>query len=154
MQTALLEPKEFIVTDVSGRARKYYLSKFPAIAGREIIAQYPLTALPKVGNYGANEAIMFKLMAYVGVELGDAIVPLSTPGLINNHVPEFETLAKIEIAMMDYNCSFFRDGRASTFLAELAQIFSKKVIETLTSLSGQLSPNDKPPSTNSEPSTP
>ena len=137
----LLEPKEI---NIDGK--NFILSKFPAIAGREIIAKYPLTGLPKIGDYQLNEETMFKLMAYVAVKINDIKIPLNTPELINNHTGNWETLAKIEVAMMEYNCSFFQNGRVSTFLNDTAQNIPRWIIKTLTSLSLQLSPTEKPPS--------
>lgn len=144
----LLHPEEREFTTQSGEVRTYVLSKFPAIAGREIIAGYPLTGLPKIGEYKANEEIMLKLMSFVAVRAGDTTVRLSTRALVENHVPEWETLARIEMAMLEMNCSFFANGRASTFLAGIAQKGQALLIETLTGLSAQLSKAAKQPSKN------
>ena len=77
--------------------------------GREIVAKYPVSALPKLGDYAVNEEVMLKLMSFVAVQVGESQQRLSSRAMINNHVPDFETLAKIEMKMMEYNCSFFRD---------------------------------------------
>lgn len=139
----LLEPIETIIDD-----RIFILSKFPAVAGREIIANYPLTGLPKIGEYKANEAIMLKLMSYVAVPKGDTPLRLGTTALIDNHVGNWETLIKIEAAMMEYNCSFFQNGRVSTFLNDAAQNMPRWIIKMLTGLSEQLSQKEKQPLTN------
>lgn len=136
------------IKDVTVDGRNFVLSKFPAIAGREIIAQYPLSGLPKIGNYKTNEETMLKLMSYVGVRLNDTVINLSTPDLINNHTGNWETLVKLEAAMMEYNCSFFQNGRVSTFLNDTAQNMPRWIIKILTGLSEQLSQTEKPPSTN------
>ncbi len=106
----LLEPKQI---EIEGK--QFIISKFPAIAGRKIITQYPLSGLPKIGEYGVNEEIMFKLMGYVGVLIKGQETPLllSTEALIDNHVGNWEILAKIEMAMLEYNCSFFLNGKVS-----------------------------------------
>jgi hypothetical protein len=74
--------------------------------------------MPKLGDYEVNEATMLKLMAYVGVpvEGKDAPLMLNTRALVDNHIPDWETLARVEIAMMEYNVSFFANGKASGFL--------------------------------------
>lgn len=144
----LLQPEAVDIPLQSGESKTFILSKFPAIAGREIIAGYPLTGLPKIGEYKANEEIMLKLMSYVGVQLGDTVVRLSTRALIENHVPEWETLARIEVAMIERNCSFFANGRASTFLAGIVQKGQASLIKMLTDLSGPLSKAAKQPSKN------
>lgn len=132
----------------------FVLSKFPAVAGREIVAKYPLSGMPKLGDYKVNEDTMLKLMAFVGVRLDNGtVLPLSTRALVDNHVPSWETLAKVEWAMMEYNCSFFGNGRASTFFDGIAQKLPSMITSILTDLSLQLSAKSKQPSTNSEPST-
>ena len=144
----LLYPEEFSVSSQAGESRTYILSKFPTVAGREIVAGYPLTGIPKIGEYKANEEIMLKLMSYVAVQIGDSQVRLSTRALIDNHVPDWETLARIEMAMMEKNCSFFANGRASAFLQGIAQKAQALITKTLTDLSGQLSAAGKRPSKN------
>lgn len=110
----LREPLEFTADGVD---KVYLISKFKAIAGRDIVTNYPVTGLPKIGDYKSNEVIMLKLMSHVAVVVGedDAII-LDSQALVDNHVPDWETLAKIEVAMMQYNCSFFQDGKISSFL--------------------------------------
>ena len=137
-----LHPKEIIIDD-----KTFIISKFPAISGREIIASYPLTGLPKLGEYKANEAIMLKLMAYVGVMKNDVLVKLNSSALIDNQVGSWETLVKIEAAMLEYNCSFFQNGRVSTFLNDAAQNIPAWISKILTGLSGQSLAREKQPST-------
>lgn len=139
----LLQPK-----DVEIGGKSFVLSKFPAVAGREIVTQYPLTAIPKVGEYKSNEAVMMKLMAYVGVRAGDRVIPLTTRELIDNHVADWETLAQIEVGMLEYNCSFFGDGRASTFFEGIAQKVKVFLSQTLTDSLAQSSQAGKPRSEN------
>ena len=137
---ALLDPQEIIVKTLRGDERKYVISRFPAIPGREIVAGYPLTSVPKVGDYAANEAIMLKLMCFVGVPMpnGD-VLELKTRALVDNHVPDYETLVRIEIEMMKYNTSFFGNGEISTFFANTVRTMLVKISPMLTHLSGQLS---------------
>lgn len=145
---ALIAPKEFIVVDQEGRERQFLISKFPAVDGRKIVANYPLTALPKVGDYASNEETMLLLMSYVAVLVGEQETRLSTKALINNHVGDWETLARLEAAMLEYNCSFFLKGKISTFLEEWARTIPQKVTEILTASLAQSFPKEKPPSTN------
>lgn len=152
----MLEPKDVEIPTQKGESRVYVLSKFPAIAGREIIAKYPLSSMPKVGDYSVNEETMLKLMAYVGVRNGDdpdKVQRLTTRALVDNHVPDWETLARLEIAMMEYNVSFFGNGKASGLLDAIARKAQALILPMLTDLSGQLLQKTKPQSTNSEPST-
>lgn len=146
--SALIEPKEIQLQTERLGEKTYILSKFPCIAGREIVSQYVSSALPKIGEYKTNEAMMFKLMAFVAVPIeGGPPIRLTTPELINAHVDNFETGLKIEGLMMEYNCSFFRDGRISTFLTGFVQNIPQWISKTLTLLSAQSSDQVKPKST-------
>lgn len=144
----MIEPKEIQVVTQRGETRTYIISKFPAIQGREIITQYPLSAVPKVGDYKANEQVMLKLMAFVAVPSGCGELRLTTQALVDNHVPDWETLAKIEVAMIEYNCSFFGNGKASGFFATIEAKARQLISSTLTDLLQQSSQKEKPASTN------
>ena len=77
----MIEPKTVVIY-----GKEFILSKFPAIAGREIIAKYPLSGLPKIGDYALNEETMLKLMCYVAVNAGaDVPLCLNTAALVDNH---------------------------------------------------------------------
>lgn len=133
----------------------YVLHKFPAVAGREIVAKYPLSGLPKLGDYKVNEETMLKLMAYVGVKQDNGnVLMLTTRALVDNHVQGWETLAKLEMGMLEYNCSFFGNGRASGFFDGIAQKLPQLITQILTDSLQQSLAKSKQHSTNSEPSTP
>jgi hypothetical protein len=141
---ALLEPKEITVKTQSGVEKTFIISKFPAIAGREIITKYPVSNMPKVGDYSVSEETMLKLMAFVAVPIADATPqPLSNRALVDNHIPDWETLCKIEAAMLEYNCSFFGNGLALNFFQGIAQKAQALITQTLTDLSAQSSAKEK-----------
>ncbi len=152
----MLQPKEIKVTTQAGAELAVTLSKFPAIQGREIVAKYPLSAMPKLGDYAVNEETMLKLMAFVAVTPAGADKPLqlTTRALIDNHVPDWETLARIEVAMMEYNVSFFGNGRALGSFEGIAQRGLAWIVRTLTDSLQQSSPPGKQRSKNSARSTP
>lgn len=150
----LLETKEVTIKLQSGEEKTYLLSKFPAIQGREIVTQYPLSAMPKVGDYKVNEEIAIKLLSFVAVLRDGEPLQLTTRQLIDNHIPDWETMARLEIAMMEYNCSFFANGRASTFFERIAQSLPQLISKILTDSLAQSSTKNRPATTNSEPSTP
>lgn len=145
----MMHPKPILIGN-----KKFILSKFPATDGREIVTQYVSSGLPKIGDYKRNEELLFKLMAFVAIELPSGPLLLTTKELINNHIENWEDLAKLELEMMDYNCAFFRDGRASSFFEGIAQNVQAWILKTLMASSPQSSPMEKQPSTNLEPSTP
>jgi hypothetical protein len=139
----MLQPKEIPVKTQDGRELRVILSKFPALAGREIVAKYPLSAMPKLGDYAVNEETMLKLMGYVGivVEGKDEPLRLTTRALIENHIPDWEALARIEVAMMEYNVSFFASGLALGSFEGIARKALSWIVQTLTDLSAQSSAN-------------
>lgn len=149
-----LEPKELTLTDRSGKERTFILSKFPAIAGREIITKYPLSNIPKIGEYQQSEEVMLKLLAFVGVprEAGGEPLMLTTRALVDNHVGDWETLAKVEWAQLEYNCSFFGNGSSSDFFESLSQKAVTWISQTLTPLLERSSQAAKRASETSKPS--
>src|SRR5262249_48181405 len=116
--------------------------------GREIVAKYPISALPKLGDYAVSEETMLKLMSFVAVDNNGQPLRLSTKALVNNHVPDFETLAKIEMAMFEYNCSFFRNGTLSDSLQRVVRQVLARISEMSIPSSAKSSPADSPPTTN------
>lgn len=126
----LLEPKELDGTP-------FILSKFPATVGREIILQYPTSAMPKIGDYSTNEALMLKIMSYVGVTIEGREEPLmlKTRQLVDNHVTDAEMLMKLEWAMLSHNFAFFSNGSLSGILDRVATQAVALIQKTLTDLS-------------------
>lgn len=100
----MIEPK---TVELGGKT--YLLGKFPATVGREILMQYPTSAMPKIGDYKTNHALMLRIMSYVGVQVEGREEPLmlTTEALVNNHVTNAETLVKLEWAMVQHNFDFF-----------------------------------------------
>lgn len=150
----LLQPKKIEIEDSSGEKRSYIISKFPAIVGREIISQYPTSGMPKIGEYALNEKLMKKLMRYVAVSVESGDLILESDAMINNHVPDWETLVRIEWLMMEYNCSFFVNGKASSFLEGIITNSKELITSTLTDLLAQSSQTEKQPSKSSKKNTP
>lgn len=145
----MIEPKEIEVPTRNG-PKTYILSRFPAVQGREIVTQYPMTAMPKVGDYATNEALMLKIMAHVAVPTeGGGQLQLTSRALVDNHVPDFEALMRLEWAMMEYNCSFLQGGGLSRLIEERALPFlSQSISRMLTDLLERSSGKASPPSTN------
>lgn len=139
----MIEPKEILIKTQSGVEKVYIISKFPAIQGREIIAKYPLSAMPKVGDYSVNEETMLKLMSFVAVPCESGHLRLSTKELVNNHCPDWETLARIEMAMIEYNCSFFQNGIPSAFLNRIKERIPEVASKILTQFSRSSSKAEK-----------
>src|SRR5574337_1379876 len=132
----LIKPQEIQIETENGK-KTFILSRFPYKIGREIIAAYPMTALPKIGDYKLNEEACEKLLTYVAVPTPNGEYQrLTTEVLKNNHIDSWETCIKLEWEMIQYNCSFFRDGRASTFLSDIVQTLPQWISKISTALAG------------------
>lgn len=127
----LINPKEITIT-FEGEELKFNIGKFPATVGREIITQYPINNIPKVGSYLQSEEIMLKLMKFVERVYDDKDpIPLVNKTLIDNHIPSWEVLIKIEAFVIDYNCSFFELGKVLSSLKEWKALAEPKNIKML-----------------------
>ena len=144
----MIEPKEITLKTQKGDEKRYIISKFPAVAGREIVTKYPVSNVPKLGDYQQSEDVMLKLMAFTAVVTPDgAPLQLTTRALVDNHVPDWETLAKLEWAQLEYNVSFFGEGRNSDFLGSISQKGVLWITKTLIPLLVASLQTTKPPST-------
>lgn len=120
MDTRMIKPKEIKIKTLDGEEKKYVIHRFDCITGRELLTQYPITGAPKIGKYEDNKTLMLTLMSFVQVVLSDGTkLALDSETLINNHVPDAETLLKIEYETFKYNYSFFRSGDVFGVLAQL-----------------------------------
>ena len=150
----LIKPKEVQIKDVDGIEKAFVISRLPAVTGREILAKYPLSNAPKIGDYEVSKDAMLKMMAYVCVPVSGEEIPLKTQALIDNHVPDGESLIRLELEMLKYNTSFFGTGGNSGFLPFLISKVGSSlpsVIKTLMASLQSSSAKDSPPSPNSKP---
>lgn len=140
----LLEPKRVQIKGQNGTEKTFIFSKFPAIQGREIVSKYPTSILPKIGDYAVSEETMLKLMAFVAVEtaVGTEQV-LSTRALVNSHVQDWEALATIEWGMLEYNSSFFGNGKTLDIFGNIVATLKASLTEILTASLRQSSPRTK-----------
>lgn len=128
----MIEPKEITLKTQGGEERVYVISKFPAVAGREIVTKYPVSNIPKLGEYQQSEEIMLKALAFTARLTTDGNrIPLTTRALVDNHVPDWEVLAKLEWALLEYNCSFFGNGLNSGFLESISRKGVALITQTL-----------------------
>jgi len=150
----MLKPKTVTIRNRDGVEKAFVISRVPAVEMREIVATYPLSAMPKIGDYKVNEAVMLKMLAYVGVPRdGGEPLMLTTKVLVDNHAGDWEALARLEIAMFEYNTSFFDQGVVSTFLEAMLPKVSTLISSMLTGLLEQLSQAAKRVSKNSDTTT-
>lgn len=143
----LLEPKRITIKAMDGSEREFVISKFPALAGRKIITQYLPTAMPKVGEYGANEALLIEMMAFVAAVTPDGTeLRLTTRGLIDNHVPDYEALMRLEAEVLGYNSTVFQNAARLISSGGIGERVAEWITQTLTRLSQQSSEMASQPS--------
>lgn len=115
--------------EVGGKS--YVAEKFKPTEGRRIVAGYPISAMPKVGNYEDNEAVMLRLMSHVSVITAAGPLRLETIELINNHVVSWENLVEIEYQVLKFNCPFLSADTMKPFIEVVKDAAANYVTETL-----------------------
>lgn len=129
----LIKPTDVEIKDCDGNVKTFVISRLPAIPMREVMAKYPVSNIPKLGEYQASKDVMKLLMSYVAVRVDDGReITLSNEALINNHIVDGEQLLRLEYAMLQYNTSFFGQGDISTFLTGLIAKHLPSIIQTVT----------------------
>lgn len=147
----LMNPKTVFVEDREGNKLGFIVGQFPAIAGREIAAKYPtsIAALAKQweeNQYEENEKIMLKALSYVERITPDGgTIRLVTAALVDNHVPDAESLMRLEKELLQHNFSFFEKFLSSAFSGNMLQNFVKLIMSTLTLSLQQSSNQEKRP---------
>lgn len=118
--------------------KTYIINKFGAIAGRAIVAQYPLTMILQNKEYVRNEEVMMRLMSHVEIVLSDGSTQaLTTRALIDNHVADWSDLVSIELAALKYNAPQFFDGTAGSLLSKADNWLSAKLSEIMANAIGE-----------------
>lgn len=115
--TPAIEPKE---TKIGGKT--FMLTKFPAVAGREIFMQYSRGI--KVSEDGKkfdidgsamadSENTVIKLLSYAFVKVGDNWIRLESRALIDSHIKEIMDLIELENQMRAHNFFSSPKGKIS-----------------------------------------
>lgn len=132
----LLEPK---TVEINGC--KFIISKMPCTTAQEVIFNMPAGLIPVISNFAKSEEQAFKMLKYTERVYSDGRpnVPLISKEIINNHVPDFDTLIKLEYECLQYNFDFFKDGRALNFLNAGLSHVQSSISEILTDLLDRLS---------------
>jgi hypothetical protein len=126
----------------------FLISKLPACQGISLIPKFGFNSLPKMGELEQSISAVIEMMQYVAIATPTkSWLILSSKDLIDNQLASsenpWETLSKVTMAMLEYNCSFFQKGRVSGFLDELMQTLPQKVTEILTGVLQRLSAAEK-----------
>ncbi len=138
--------KEVSITNQDGTISKYVLNKWSPMDGRSIVSGYPLSSIPKMGDYSKNEALMVKLMGYVSAHTvnGD-LLPLCSDALINNHVHDWYSLATLEVESFRFNVSWLEDDESwskfkTTWVDSAISAVSEVLLNALKTTDLQLAP--------------
>jgi len=147
--TPLLKPKEIEIEDEDGATKTYILSRFDSMKGYEISVKYPLSLLPKIGDYKTNEQMVLEILSHVAVpQENGRPLRLHSRALVNNHTNDTTVVMRLLWEMATYNFGFFLGGRTSNFFEEVAQKFLSRIAGMLTQSQPPLSPPDSPPTMN------
>lgn len=128
----LIKPKEIVIQDMDGGSHTFVISRLPYPVAREVAAVYPVSNMPKVGDYKASEAVMLKLMKYTALQPEDSdMIRLVNMDLISNHIPDATVGLKLEAAMLAFNFDFFGQGGLSAFLKRFSETRLPSIIKML-----------------------
>ena len=145
----LLEPKAITVTGGDGKDREFYVSKFPAWDGLEILTRFPSalltsTAVPKVSDWKVVEEMAAKIMSYVAVDINGRKQRLETKALIDNHTYDAKTLGLLIVEEVRYNHGPFERETISAFFEKAFIAALAKISEAVTQSSAPSSPLGTP----------
>lgn len=144
----LIKPRTVSIANKDGEEKEFTISRLPATVAREVVAKYPTSALPKIGEYKTSEETMLLMMRYVAVDVDGREQRLSTKALVDNHVDDVVQLLRLEFEMLESNTGFFGRAGKRGFLDSLLQKLLSSIMPTLTPLLAQLSAQDSQRSQN------
>lgn len=132
---SLLEPKQI---EINGC--KFIISKMPCTTAQEVLINLPQGFIPILSDFSRYKQYIYKMLSYCERVYTDGRgnIALVSEALIDNHVPNFDTLYKLEFECLNYNYDFFKDGRAWTFLNQGVSLVKSNLSEILTDLLGRL----------------
>lgn len=130
----LLEPK---TVEINGY--RFIISKMPCTVAQEVIFKLPTGLVPLISNFSQAEEMAFKMLSYCERVYNDRPnVPLISKEIIDNHVPDFQTLMKLEQECLQYNYDFFEQGKVLSFLNKGLSLAESKASGILTDLLDKL----------------
>lgn len=139
--SVLLEPKQI---DINGY--KFIISKMPCTVAQEVILRLPSGLIPMLNNFDISQEMAFKMLSYCQrVHADGRSVPLISKEIIDNQVPNFQTLLQLEQECMTYNYDFFANGKLLDFLSKGVSLVESKASAILTDLLDKLLLQEKQP---------
>jgi len=131
----LIQPKS---VEINGY--KFVISKMPCTVAQEVIIKLPTGLVPLLSDFSQAEDMAFKMLSYCERVYSDGRpnVGLISKEIIDNHVPDFDTLVKLETECINYNYDFFSDGKLLAFLNKGVCLVESKASGILTDLLDKL----------------
>ena len=148
----LIKPTEVTIKDLDGVERTYRIGRFPALIGLDIIAKVPSNVATLSKQLPHLRQLVLQMCQYVAVDIpldagGTHEQRLTTGDLVDNHVPDGQTLLHLCFEIMRHNTSFFGSGDQSVLdflLAKLADSLPKITQTLMQSLQSSF-PSDSQP---------
>lgn len=131
----LIQPK---IVEINGY--KFVISKMPCTVAQEVIIKLPTGLIPLLSDFSQAEDMAFKMLSYCERIYSDGRpnVGLISKEIIDNHVPDFDTLVKLETECINYNYDFFGNGKLLDFLNKGVCLVESKASGILTDLLDKL----------------
>lgn len=130
----LLKPKEIEV-----KGCKFIISQMPCTVAQEVAFKLPPGLIPIMGNFTQAEDMYVKMLSYCERIYDDGRhVKLISKDIIDNNLPDFETLLLLEKEVIEYNFGFFDTGKLLTLLNGLLSHVESRVSGILTDLLDKL----------------
>ena len=145
----LLKPK-----DVEINGYKFIISQMPCTVAQEVAFKLPPGLIPIMGNFTQAEDMYVKMLSYCERVYDDGRhIKLINKDIIDNHIPDFQTLLMLEREVIEYNYGFFNTEKLLTLLNDLLSRVESRASKILMDLLDKLSLAEGQHYTNSEQST-
>lgn len=119
---------------------KFIISKMPCTVAQEVIFKLPTGLIPLISQFSQSEEMALKMLSYCERVYADgqSNVRLISKALVDNHVPDFDTLIKLENECLQFNFDFFAQGKVLDFLNKGLSLAESKASGILTDLLDKL----------------
>lgn len=132
--SVLLKPKE-----VEIKGCKFIISQMPCTVAQEVACKLPPGLIPMIGNFSQAEEMYIKMLSYCERVYDDGRhIKLISKDIIDNNLPDFETLLLLEKEVIEHNFGFFDPGKLLTLLNDLLSHVESRASGMLTDLLDRL----------------
>lgn len=129
-----LEAKEI---EINGY--KFTISKMPSTIAQRVLMQIPTGLIPIISNFTNAENAVFEMLSYCDRVYPDGrVVKLINRAIIDNNVPDLQTLMQLEKEVWEYNYDFLDFGALAPFLKKCLCRVESNLSKTLMDLLDKL----------------